>query len=189
MVERACEDVGTCNTDQLSFKAYFSRWLAATAVLAPFTAQTIKPMLATSATAAAKQCTGGSSGTICGTKWATGSWDGSTGVGQQMSALEVVHTNLAFLAQDNTPSGNNTDSGGNGVGSAVGGGGSGKGPLTQTTGGTSQGNSSAGTAAQTWNGGSPPGAMTTADKAGASILTILLISLICGGSFWINYGV
>ena len=185
MVEVACENANTCNTDQLSFKAYLSRWLAATAVLAPFTAPTIQPMLANSAAAAAKQCNGGTSKTLCGTKWtAGGAWDGTTGVGQQMSALEVVQTNLAFIGLNSTGGGSNAS----GAGSASGGEGGGKGPLTQTTGGTSQGDPNAGTTPQTWSGNMLQGPPTTGDKAGASILTVMLVSLICGGSFWINHG-
>jgi len=59
MDEVACEDVnttGTCDTDQLSFKAYFSRWLAATAKMCPWTHDTIMAWLKPSATAAAEQC-------------------------------------------------------------------------------------------------------------------------------------
>ena len=51
MYEAACEPVGNCNTDQLSFKAYLSRWMAATAKVAPFTHDTILPLLQTSAQA------------------------------------------------------------------------------------------------------------------------------------------
>ena len=180
MVEVACEDAGTCNTDQLSFKAYLSRWLAATAILAPFTAPTIQPMLATSAQAAAKQCVGGSKGTICGTKWTTGTWDGTTGVGQQMCALEVVQTNLAFMGAKDASSGPSSSGGGAGGG--------GKGPLTSSTGGTSQGDAGAGTTAQTWSGGTPMGPPTTGDKAGAGLLTLLLVTSISGVGIWINHG-
>ena len=189
MAEVACEGNKKCNTDELSFKAYLSRWLAATSVLAPFTAATIQPLLASSAQAAAKQCTGGSSGTLCGTVWNGGAWDGTQGVGQQMSALEVTQTNLAFIPQNGTSSsGGSSSQGGNGAGSATPGGGNGKGPLTQSTGGTSQGDASAGTTPQTWSGKSPPAPITAGDRAGASFLTLFFISVICGGSVWINYG-
>ena len=52
-----------CNVDQRSFKAYFSRWLADTAILAPFTHDIIMPKLAKGATAAIKVCNGGDTGT------------------------------------------------------------------------------------------------------------------------------
>lgn len=83
-----------CNLDQRSFKAYFSRWLADTAILAPFTRDIIMPKLAKSAKAAIKVCTGGDTGTQCGQRWSTGVNDDSFGVGEQMSALEVVQSNL-----------------------------------------------------------------------------------------------
>ncbi|TVY14369.1 Mannan endo-1,6-alpha-mannosidase DCW1, partial [Lachnellula arida] len=41
MTEQACEQLSTCDTDQLSFKAYLSSWLAATSLLAPFTTPTV----------------------------------------------------------------------------------------------------------------------------------------------------
>lgn len=84
----------TCNVDQRSFKAYFTRELAATAELAPFTHDTIINRFATSAAAAVKTCTAGSTGTQCGLKWTTGSNDGSLGVGEQMAVLEIVQSNL-----------------------------------------------------------------------------------------------
>jgi mannan endo-1,6-alpha-mannosidase len=59
MYEIACETVntvGTCDTDQQSFKAYFSRWLAATAKLCPWTHDQIMALIKTSSVAAAAQC-------------------------------------------------------------------------------------------------------------------------------------
>lgn len=94
MFEAACELIGKCNNDQVSFKAYLSRWLAKTMVLAPFTAETIRPLLEASAMAAAKSCSGGTDGATCGTKWWVGGYDGTTGVGQQLSALEVIQSLL-----------------------------------------------------------------------------------------------
>jgi mannan endo-1,6-alpha-mannosidase len=78
-----------------SFKAYLSRWMAASTKVAPWLYDDIKPYLAASAQAAALSCTGGDDGTTCGTRWwNNGVWDGATGVGQQMSALEVIQSNL-----------------------------------------------------------------------------------------------
>ena len=65
MYERACESVGTCQTDQKSFKAYFSRWMAATTQMAPFTYDLIMPKIRASALAAAQTCTGGPNHTSC----------------------------------------------------------------------------------------------------------------------------
>ncbi|KAL6716978.1 hypothetical protein ACLMJK_004891 [Lecanora helva] len=94
MVEIACEPQGTCNYDQPSFKAYLSRWMAATTQIAPFTTDTIMPKLKTSAQGAAGQCSGGSNGKTCGRQWYSNKWDGKSGVGEEMSALSVIQANL-----------------------------------------------------------------------------------------------
>lgn len=64
-----CEQAGTCNVDQLSFKAYLSRWLAATSALLPSTARTIMPLLWASAGGAVASCADGPGSATCGTKW------------------------------------------------------------------------------------------------------------------------
>ncbi|KAK5120633.1 hypothetical protein LTR85_005991 [Meristemomyces frigidus] len=93
--ETQCELDGTCDTDQLSFKAYLSRWLAATAALVPSTATTIKPLLSASVEGAIASCNGGPDSSICGFKWTTDTYDGTQGVGQQLAALEIVQGLLA----------------------------------------------------------------------------------------------
>ena len=162
MVEAACEGVGTCNTDQRSFKAYLSRWMAASTKMAPFTYDTVLQKLKGSAKAAAAQCTGGASKTMCGLKWTDGGVnDGSVGVGEQMSALEVVQGVLMPQTKD-------------------------KGPVTQDTGGTSKGDPAAGSAPSSWMG--PPRAITTADRAGAGILTLISVSTVSAMAVWIVRG-
>ncbi|MCJ1381010.1 hydrolase 76 protein [Xylographa soralifera] len=90
MYEPACEPQGVCDADQLSFKALLARWLAAAAQLVPDLTGAVAVLLERSAAAAAKACTGGARGETCGQKWYVGGFDGSVGVGQQLSALEVV---------------------------------------------------------------------------------------------------
>ncbi|KAI9054749.1 hypothetical protein LZ554_001899 [Drepanopeziza brunnea f. sp. 'monogermtubi'] len=90
MYEPACETVGTCNTDQFSFKGYLSRFMWKTTVLAPFTQNSISALLTASSQAAARSCSGGTDGVTCGTRWYVDGWDGKYGVGQQMSALETI---------------------------------------------------------------------------------------------------
>lgn len=153
MTEVACEPVNLCDLDQQSFKAYLSRWMAATTKWAPFTYDRIMPWLQASAVAAAAQCTGGQNGHMCGLRWTDdGKWDGSTGVGQQMAAMEVVLANMIKVV---TP------------------------PVTNSTGGTSTGNPSA--------GGSDVGLtdpssildarrpITAGDRAGAAMCTVVLL--------------
>ena len=152
MFEIECEPTSVCNNDQFSFKAYLSRWMAATTKVAPWTAAQILPFLSNSAQAAAKQCSGGSDGVTCGTKWWTdaGVWDGTYGVGQQMSALEVIQSLL--------------------IGGVAG-------PVGNSTGGTSQGDPSAGTGsgAEEGIGAAWHGPITTKDKVGAWVLTAVVI--------------
>jgi mannan endo-1,6-alpha-mannosidase len=159
MIEIACEGVGLCDLDQRSFKAYLSRWMAAATKWAPWTYDTVQPLLADSAVAAAKQCTGGTNGRLCGLKWAnnSGEWDGTSGVGQQMAALEVVLANMVQNATD---------------------------PVTNSTGGTSVGSSSGGGAdigSDSPSGTSAASRITTGDKGGAIFLTVIAIGGLLSG--------
>ncbi|KAI9826983.1 MAG: hypothetical protein M1819_007077 [Sarea resinae] len=160
MYEVACEPGNTCDTDQKSFKAYLARWMAATTKLAPWTYDTIMPKLAASASAAAEQCSGGTDGVTCGLQWTKGStWDGTYGVGQQMSALEVIQSNLIASAAS---------------------------PVTNKTGGTSKGNPSAGTGgdSSSSNPSTHTSTTTTGDKVGAGFLTSFVLLGVLGGAWW-----
>ncbi|KAI5366029.1 putative glycoside hydrolase, family 76, six-hairpin glycosidase superfamily [Septoria linicola] len=155
MVESMCEEVNNCNIDQQTFKAYLSRWMAASVKVAPFIHDTVMPLLESSAMAAAKSCTGGRDGETCGTKWTTGEWDGGFGVGQQMNALEVIQSNLIDQV---------------------------RGPVGNGTGATSTGDANAGLGdSGTYD---PPDAITTGDTAGAGIVTALVLIGLMGGSYW-----
>lgn len=160
MFERACEPVNTCMVDQRSFKGYLARWMAATTQMAPFTFDQLMPKLKASAEAAAKTCTGGPQGTTCGLKWTLQQWDQTKDFGQQMAALDVIQANLVTQVDP---------------------------PVTQDTGGTSKGNPGA--------GGDPPEPkpkalsypITTADRAGAGVLTLMIMVTIgglCGWLIW-----
>ncbi|KAK8079858.1 mannan endo-1-6-alpha-mannosidase DCW1-like protein [Apiospora hydei] len=100
MFEHACETVGRCNTDMLSFKAYLSRFMWATTQMMPSTLSQVQAVLNTSAAAAGRACSGGANGTLCGERWYVDGFDGNTGLGQQMSALEVIQ---GLLVQEATP--------------------------------------------------------------------------------------
>jgi mannan endo-1,6-alpha-mannosidase len=97
MVEIECEPSGVCNNDEHSFKAYLARWMALTTQLAPFTAKTIIPLLQSSSIAAAGQCIGGSNGRMCGQQWYSSTWDGSSGVGQQVSTFQHLFSPFVTL--------------------------------------------------------------------------------------------
>jgi hypothetical protein len=156
MVE-ICEDYSRCNIDQWSFKAYLARWLALSAQLAPFTSVQIMPLLQHSAQAAARQCDAGPNQNMCGSRWNNQTADGNFGVGQQMSALSIIQSTLAL---DVKP------------------------PYSADTGGTSKGNPAAGTGSE-----APSTAqfdpITTGSKAGAGILTALVLVSMMGGGWWL----
>lgn len=151
----------TCTTDMLSFKGYDHRWLAQTVQLAPFTHDQVMTVLETSTQAAISQCTGGDTGRQCGFQWSSGTFDGSVGAGQQMNVLGAV---MSLLVNDGASA-----------------------PVTNSTGGTSVGNSNAGSASDNFLGGSTPA--TTGDKAGASILTILILISAASTFGWMSTGV
>ena len=156
MLESACETNGKCDVDQRSFKAYLARWLAATTKLCPWTAETIMLRMQTSATAAAQQCSGGNAGTTCGLRWTQrAQYDGAAGVGEQMSALEVIQSNLISKVA---------------------------GPVTNATGGTSKGDYNAGTGGS--DNPFAFDSITTGDKAGAGILTTAVLVGILAGAWW-----
>ncbi|KAK9364310.1 glycosyl hydrolase family 76-domain-containing protein, partial [Lipomyces kononenkoae] len=95
MYEVACEMTQTCNTDQKSFKAYLSRFMGLTAVLAPWTYDTIYAHLVnTVVNGISQSCTGGRDGVTCGTSWVVRGWDNTWGLGQEMAALETVQNLL-----------------------------------------------------------------------------------------------
>lgn len=161
--EVACEPPAqqTCNNDEPSFKAYLMRWLAVTTKLAPYTHDTIMTRLKASAVGAAGQCVGTGSGLTnsCGRRWYQTTWDGMSGVGEQMSAMSVFANNLIDSAAA---------------------------PLTAMQGGTSVGDPSAGasTSDQDILNDDLTRPITTGDKAGAGILTALALILLIAGTWW-----
>ncbi|KAI9778008.1 MAG: hydrolase 76 protein [Geoglossum umbratile] len=157
MYEVACEPGGKCNVDQRSFKAYLARWMAATTKMAPFTTDKILPKLKASAQAAAAQCVG-ASGTTCGIRWNLGpTWDGSTGVGEQMSALEVIQSSLITTVAP---------------------------PVTAKLGGTSKGDPAAGSSGDNPVASFVVEPVTTGDRVGAGFLTLFILVGVLGGAWW-----
>ncbi|KAI0134341.1 glycoside hydrolase [Xylariales sp. AK1849] len=157
--EIACEEHMTCTTDMLSFKGYVARWMSTITQIAPFTAAKLLPILKTSATAAINQCTGGDNQRTCGFGWASGAFDGSVGAGQTMNVLGAVSSLLI---------------------------GSSKVPVTNATGGTSVGNNNAGQGSDSFT--NTPTPIGTGDRAGAAILTILILASGAGTFGWMSTG-
>lgn len=159
VMKEVCEATNNCNLDEQSFKAYLARFMAASTKSAPFLYDQMIDYLDASAVAAAAQCDGGTDGVTCGMSWTKNStYDGTYGVGEQMAALEIVQSTLIKKATA---------------------------PVSSTTGGTSQGDPSAGTGGDS-DPSEPTSVITTADRAGAGIVTgVLVIFTICGGYFLI----
>jgi mannan endo-1,6-alpha-mannosidase len=139
-----------------------------TAQLVPSLADQIWPYIKASGVAAAAQCSGGADGNTCGMKWTQQAvWDGSSGVGQQMSALSAVGANMIRVG---------------GL----------KAPFTRDTGGESVGDPNAGTDADVPAGGEENHVLTDpitmGDKAGAGILTALVLSFTLGGGWFLLAG-
>ncbi|OTB02762.1 glycoside hydrolase family 76 protein [Hypoxylon sp. CI-4A] len=145
-----------CTTDMLSYKGYVHRWLAVSTQVAPFEKDRIMKLLRSSTEAAVKQCTGGDNGRQCGFHWTTGVYDGVTGAGQQMNVLGALSSLL--------------------VGDA-------KVPVTNSTGGTSKGDPNAGSVAPSLPKDAP---VTTGDRAGAGIVTALVLGTIIVGAIFMS---
>jgi len=166
MVE-VCEAKTLCDADQESFKAYLARWLGNAIQMAPFTRDLIMPNLEKSAVGAAQTCEGpsvhGGGPHQCGMKWWNQGFDGISGVGPQMTALNVI----SVLGVDGAPI-----------------------PYSMDTGGTSKGNPSLGSGDNNEASAPKPDEkpITTGDKAGAAILTIIVAVLTVGGAVWMLLG-
>lgn len=156
IAETMCQNQGTCNNDQRSFKSIFSRCLGQAAILVPQYRDKMMDIINKSAAGAAQSCSGGSDGHTCGINWSYGGWDGWYGLGEQMSALEIIQNTLVLQ----NPA-----------------------PLTNKTGGTSQGDVNAGlTSRETTNVNEIT--VTGKDKAGAGIASAVVLALFVGISVW-----
>ena len=90
-------------------------------------------------------------------KWTDGAkYDGTTGVGQQMSAMEVIQSLLISRVAA---------------------------PVTNSTGGTSKGDPAAGSSG-TFDPRMPQGAIQKKDRVGAGFLTTLVIISGIGSLWW-----
>ncbi|BDD55427.1 hypothetical protein MPDQ_005889 [Monascus purpureus] len=157
----SCEIPKNCDGNQVLFKGFLSAWLAFLTTLQPETKDIIMPKLQGSAVGAAKQCSGGNDGKHCGSRWYQDTWDGTSGIGQQMAALAVFASNLVT---EKTQA-----------------------PLTSNTGGTSQSDPSAGTGTDQ----SSPAQLSkisTGDRAGAGILTGVFLTGWIGALTWMIRG-
>lgn len=160
--EMPCEGrKGACTADMLTFKGYVHRWLSVVTQIAPFTRAAILPVLADSAAAAVRQCTGGDTGRRCGFYWSGGVFvdpavDKTSGAGEQMNVLAAVSSLLIGEADP---------------------------PATNKTGGISRGDPDAGNGRKS----KLQNMITTGDKAGAAILTMVILTSAMGMWGWMSY--
>ena len=142
ITEVACAPRDNCNTDSLAYRAILARALAQTRALTDETPlwtaddqlnvpspqnisaslgngtrawsihERIDFILQTSAKGAAAQCSGGATGTTCGSDWASSEWDGTEGLGQDLSALNVILANIPFTGELATVNSSATEVGG-----------------------------------------------------------------------------
>lgn len=86
-----CE-ASSCNVDQRAFKGLLANQLVDTVRAAPFTSEKIRPVLISSAAAAAKACN--DAGEECVAGWGESRTPTTMGVGEQLSALAYVQALL-----------------------------------------------------------------------------------------------
>ncbi|KAK6951816.1 hypothetical protein Daesc_006341 [Daldinia eschscholtzii] len=166
VVERPCEGFNSCDYDQQSFKGYLMRWMASASQMAPFTFDTLMPLVKSCAGAAALQCSGspsadlykGPAGTACGFKWTSKEkFDGLAGVGEQMSALSAIQYTLVKKQS--------------------------VAPVTATTGGTSKGDPDAGRPMEAYMPSLPP--ISTGEKVAAGFVTSAIAFSVLGACFFV----
>lgn len=156
MYESGCQPSKRCTNDQRCFKAIYSRFLGLTMQLMPNLASEILSYLKPSAEAAAKSCSGGTDGHTCGLNWFEG-YDEQFGMGEQMCALEAIQNTMAPSKKP---------------------------PLTKESGGTSKGDPNAGSNSNSEAMTKNELDIATKDRAGAGVLTIVVVSIMCVTAFW-----
>lgn len=94
LYEYQCEKWQRCNNDQRAFRAVVARTLGEIYQLAPQYSERVLALIDSSAAGAAASCSGGSDGKTCGINWGINGWDGLYGLGEQISALEIIQNSL-----------------------------------------------------------------------------------------------
>lgn len=160
-----CELSDSCTVDMKSFKGYAHRWLASTAILAPYTRDTIWPVLKTSAEAAVAKCNQGSNGRMCRFKWAPNDQEAGGTETQAVQQMNVVGALTSLLAEDAVSNDPNTAE-----------------PKTQSTGGSAKGDPDAGQHLDREGLAD----ITTGDKVGAAFLSVIILSTVMVTFTWIS---
>lgn len=157
--EVVCEPSEACNDNEILFKGLVSSWLSFTALMVPSQYDTILAKLQTSAKAAALSCTGHDNNT-CGVRWYMSEYDGWIGMEEEISANNIFVANMIAFTQ--------------------------KAPVTSTTGGNSTSDTTAGQ--NDTSSVQPTTKVTSGDRAGAGILTVLFVGGWVGIMGWTVFG-
>ncbi|RAL03643.1 glycoside hydrolase family 76 protein [Aspergillus ibericus CBS 121593] len=162
MEEILCEPLEVCNNNEIIFKGLVAAWLAYTAYLVPSTYDSILPKLQGSAKGAAATCTGYGNNT-CGVRWWNNTWDGWSGLEEQMSVLSIFSVNMLPYTNSSAA------------------------PLTSSTGGNSTSDPSAGTDDSSKDKATLS-TITTGDRAGAGVVTVVFAAAWIGMMGWLMIG-
>ena len=182
LYEPACMSLGpsgrlTCTTDQRCFKAVFAQLIGNTMRILPAARDLMWSRMSTTAQAASFSCDGGRDGFTCGLNWTHSGFDGNSGLGEQISALAAFN---AILAPDKSQIYRAADlpdlykpsnsSGGDGQ--------------VESSQGAVYGYGEAGTNS-TKNITARRLDLDTGDKAGAGVLTAVVVLFLIGSSAWL----
>ncbi|KAL6711701.1 hydrolase 76 protein [Coniothyrium glycines] len=155
LVEVACEEKGTCDTDQRAFKGIAARSYARAAVAAPFVAESVNKQLEASAKGAARACDGSDEAIQCSLSWADedSKWETASAkdgnLGEVFGALAVVQ---GLLYKSSKP--------------------------VATSNGTTSGSTSNNATQSTGTGAAAPANTGSAGRVATSLITVLIMAVV-----------
>ena len=161
--EIICEPTDNCDRNGMLFKGLTVMWLANIALVVNSTYTDILEKIQTTTAGAAKTCTGLNNET-CGMRWYGGEFDGQSGFDIDITATTLYSVAMLPFVRDTAK------------------------PLTGSSGGNTSADPSAGT--ETASDGYPTYTpISTADRAGAGILTVIFTGGLVGMAVFMLTGV
>ncbi|KAK7991390.1 hypothetical protein PG988_000184 [Apiospora saccharicola] len=157
--EYACEGVGSCNVDMRSFKGYLHRWVSQATVLAPHLKDRVMTVFESSARAGVAACNRGDNGQLCGFEWTQNGGAQSPKQTSAVHQMNVLGALTGLMMKEAEP------------------------PVTNATGGTSKGDAGGGNSLPNLRAMRE---ITAADRAGAGILTSLVLAGFLGSCVWMS---
>ncbi|CAG7953034.1 unnamed protein product [Penicillium olsonii] len=161
VISDRCEPSAQCDEDanRPIFKGLTVSWLADIALIIPSLKEKIVPKLEVSAEGAAKACTGNGEN-LCGNRWWGGKYDGQNSMENAMSGSQMMSAIMVKFLDSSSA------------------------PVSTATGGNGSSDPNAGSEESSEREELPP--ITTADKAGAGILTVLFVAGFIGGAAFLS---